>query len=215
MAQLSGTGSEGSSSNWPNIVRAIAILIPVVAAIPTVFDLYTAIREDIPFWEVRWRLKQGELSRRNWDCQPQMQYAKLANLKAGESDKSLIFASACPKSGDTHVRLHRSTTTGPSQLWISYNELSAQRRGFRWVDIVFGSSSANAAEPAKTMGSSRLRMAQAASFEVMCTALASRDKIIQVVKEGGQCFKEEVSPYGGKVGKREPVACTTKCDTLV
>ena len=84
MTELAG-GSADRSSTWANVVRAIAILVPVVAAIPTAFDLYTAIKQDIPFWEVRWRLKQGELSQRNWDCQPHMKYEQLANLGAGAS----------------------------------------------------------------------------------------------------------------------------------
>lgn len=209
MTELAG-GSADRSSTWANVVRAIAILVPVVAAIPTAFDLYTAIKQDIPFWEVRWRLKQGELSQRNWDCQPHMKYEQLANLGAGASDKSQIFASACPKSGDTHVRLHRASATFPSQLWISFQELSAEKRGFRWLDIVFGSSAEAAGAGRRTAGRGR-KVAQAASFQVMCTAWVERDKIVQIVKEGSQCFKENVSPFGGKVRGREPVQCSTKC----
>ena len=68
-----------------------------------------------------------------------------------------------------------------------------------------------AAEAGGAKDARRVRIAQAASFQVMCTAWVERDKIVQIVKEGNQCFKENVSPFGGKVRGREPVQCSAKC----
>lgn len=192
-------------STFGSILRVLLVLVPVAAAIPTAFDLYTAISEDVPFWEVRSVIRQGQLAQRNWDCHPQMKYSSLADLNIANTDKSFIFAGACPKSGDTHVRLQRPDTGAPAQLWISYNELSAERNGFRWTDILFGPQEAQAAE------SGRMKIAQASTFEFMCTAWVEKDKIVQIVKEGAQCFQEEISPRGGKVSNRKTVACDTKC----
>lgn len=198
---------ETDHNGWTfgSIVRIIVVLVPVAAAIPTVFDLYTAITEDVPFWEVRSIIRQGKLAQRNWDCQPQMKYSELADLKIPNDHESYIFAGACPKSGDTHVRLQNAETGVPSQLWISYNELNTERAGFNWLDILRGPKKATAAERTS------IQFAQASTFQVMCVAWVEKSKIVQIVKEGDKCYREEVSPLGGKVLGRTEVACTEKC----
>lgn len=202
---MAGNDQESQSSTFGRIFRILLVLVPVAAAVPTAFDLYTAISEDVPFWEVRSIIRQGQLAQRNWDCQPQMKYSELADLTVTKVDSSHIFAGACPKSGDTHVRLQNIETGVPSQLWISYTELSSERRGFRWTDILLGPTKAQAGER------SLIRLAQAGAFKVMCVAWVDKKTMVQIVKEGDKCYREEVSPLGGKVLKREDVACDMKC----
>jgi hypothetical protein len=64
---------------------------------------------------------------------------------------------------------------------------------------------ANAAE-----GDAPVRLAQA-PMEVVCQALVSKMQLVRIVKEGGKCFRETMSPVRGSVDKREEVPCETKC----
>ena len=51
----------------------------------------------------------------------------------------------------------------------------------------------------------------AQSMEVVCQSLLSKTQLVRVVKEGGKCFREVLSPVRGSVESREEVPCETKC----
>jgi hypothetical protein len=42
-------------------------------------------------------------------------------------------------------------------------------------------------------------------------ALISKQALVRVVREGGKCYRETMSPVRGSVDKREEVPCETKC----
>jgi hypothetical protein len=54
------------------------------------------------------------------------------------------------------------------------------------------------------------RLAQEGGMEVLCQARRG-DKVVRIVKDGGKCYRETVSPMKGGIDKSEEVSCDTRC----
>ena len=47
-------------------------------------------------------------------------------------------------------------------------------------------------------------------MEVMCQKKQG-EKIVRIIKDGGKCYRETVSPLKGSVDRREEIACSLSC----
>jgi hypothetical protein len=169
----------------------------IVGAVPTAITAYHAWQYKIPFTQVSHRLAQYEIWERNIDCK--VEYKALSTAQGTKVD-----VGACAKTGDISLKI--SSTDGKATYeWIAYNQLQkpgeAPPAGI--LDLLVGV--ANAQSPDRPV-----RLAQGA-LEVVCQSLVSKQQLVRVVKEGGKCFRETMSPVRGTIDKREEVPCDTKC----
>ncbi len=179
------------------LIKGIALVATIIGAIPTAITIYHAWTYKIPYSQVSHRLTQYDLWIKNLDCT--IDYKALSTAGGTKVD-----VGACQKTGDISIKI--SAEDGKATYeWIAYNQLqkpgeAPKSQGV--LDLIFGA--ARAAD-----GEGRIQLAQS-NLEVMCKSLVS-GKIVQIVKEGGQCYREVVSPMRSSVESREPVACDAKC----
>ena len=190
------------------IARVIAITAAVAGSIPTATNLYHSWVHGIPYNEVSHRLSQYDLWVKNFECK--IDYRSLTTAQGTKLD-----AGACPKSGD--VALKVTTPAGGSAYeWIAFDQLqrASQKSASVWSLLVSEATAAEGA-PAATSGTDalpapRTQLAQA-GIQVVCQTLQSKSQIIRIVNEGGKCYRETISPFHGKVEKRDEVPCNTTC----
>lgn len=185
---------------YATLIRVLVISVPVIGAIPTAMNLYQAWKLGISPSEVSHRLAQYDLAIKNFDCR--IDYKA---LNAGEGVR--IDAGACPTSGDIQIKI--TPPSGKATIeWIAFNSLNraspARAGGFGWL------IPSAAAQEASGGGFTPLRVAQAGQ-QVLCKSLVSRTQSVQVISEGGKCYRETVSLVHGKVEQREEVPCNTSC----
>lgn len=205
--QSLATAPPGSGlSKYAMLIRVLVISVPVIGAVPTAMNLYQAWKLGISPSEVSHRLAQYDLAIKNFDCR--IDYKA---LNAGDGVR--IDAGACPSSGDIQIKI--TPPSGKATIeWIAFNSLnrtsSARMSGVSgWL---VSSAAAQEAPSAAGAGSglTPVRVAQAGQ-QVLCKSLVSRTQSVQVISEGGKCFRETVSLVHGKVEKREEVPCNTSC----
>jgi hypothetical protein len=178
-------------------LKTAALIVTIVGAIPTAITAYHAWQYKIPFSKVSHRLQQYEIWERNIDCK--VEYKALSTAQGTKVD-----VGACAKTGDISLKV--SSADGKATYeWISYNQLQkpGEQQPSGILDLLVGV--ANAQSPDRPV-----RLAQAA-MEVVCQSLVSKKELVRVVKEGGKCFRETMSPLRGTIDKREEVPCDTKC----
>ena len=187
----------GPVQRFVPILKTLALVVTIVGAIPTAITAYHAWQYQVPFTQVSHRLQQFEIWERNIDC-------KIDYKARSTAQGTKLDAGACPSTGDISLKV--STDDGKATYeWIAYSQLQkpgeAPPAGF--LDLLIGSARADQSAPRTMM------MAQ--GMEVVCQSLVSKTQLVRVVKEGGQCYREVVSPVRGSVDKRDPVPCDTKC----
>jgi hypothetical protein len=199
---------------WATAIRVAAIAVTAVGAAPTAMNLYHSYKNGIPYDQVSQALKQAELWRKNMECAGRLELRPL-NTGAG----TRIEAGSCPSSGDIQIKVVASN--GKSSIaWIPLDEIQKGqaeliRKGPATQMLALLFPPAHAAGPAApgapAAGTSAVTPVQGAPIKVECQAMPTQQMIIRVVNEGGKCFREEFSPFQGKVMKRQEVPCTTKC----
>ncbi len=210
MAQQTEERTEAGSGMGHAFGRAISALkiavlvVSVAAAIPTARNLYVSWTQDIPFSEVSHRLTQYELVMKNISCK--ISYKPLVTAKGIRLD-----VGACPTSGDIAVMV-TGPQGGQTYQWIDFAQLRKPGQvSAGLLDLVIGS--AHAADLSRPGDGARplasFKVAQA-SLEVMCQARKG-NQVVRIIKQGGKCYRELLSPLRGTVDKREEVACTTTC----
>jgi hypothetical protein len=180
-----------------SVLKNVALVVTILGAIPTAITAYHAYTFGVPFSEVPARLAQYELWVKNIDCK--IDYKALSTAQGTKVD-----VGACDKTGDIALKLSSPDGKAAYQ-WIAYNELQkpgapVQSTGF--LDMLISAARAGD-EPAQSF-----RVAQA--LEVVCQSVQGKN-IVRIVKEGGKCFKEVVSPIKGTVDKRDEISCDTTC----
>jgi hypothetical protein len=188
------------------IARAIAITAAIAGAIPTGVNLYHSWAHGIPYSEVSHRLSQYDLWVKNFECK--IEYRAL-NTQGG----TRVDVGSCPKNGDIAIKI--STPNGRAAYeWIAFENLAKSTAASLLHMVV---TPAYAEEPAKKSAAPAIQLAQAAGggngMQVVCQSLQSKAMIIRIVNEGGKCYRENFSPFVGKVEKREEVPCNTQCPT--
>jgi hypothetical protein len=191
------SGSKGLFGPITPFLKTAALVVTIVGAVPTAITAYHAWQYKIPFTQVSHRLAQYEIWERNIDCK--VEYKALSTAQGTKVD-----VGACAKTGDISLKVSSSDGKATYE-WIAYNQLQkpgeAPPAGI--LDLIIGV--ANAQSPDRPV-----RLAQGA-LEVVCQSLVSKQQLVRVVKEGGKCFRETMSPVRGTVDKREEVPCDTKC----
>lgn len=187
----------GPVQRFVPFLKTAALVVTIVGAVPTAITAYHAWQYKVPFTQVSHRLAQYEIWERNIDCQ--IEYKALSTSQGTKVD-----AGACASTGDISLKV--STADGKSTYeWIAYNQLQkpgeVPASGF--LDLIIGAARADEG------GRQGTRVAQ--SLEVVCQTLVSKTQLVRVVKEGGKCFREVMSPMRGSVDKRDEVPCETKC----
>lgn len=187
------------------LIRVLVISVPVIGAVPTAMNLYQAWKLGISPSEVSHRLTQYDLAIKNFDCR--IDYKA---LNAGDGVR--IDAGACPTSGDIQIKI--TPPSGKATIeWIAFNSLNraSSTRTSGLANWLISPAAAQEAPQASGTGAvPPVRIAQAGQ-QVLCKSLVSRTQSVQVISEGGKCFRETVSLVHGKVEKREEVPCNTSC----
>lgn len=188
----------GPARRFVPLIKTAALLATILGAVPTAITAYNAYRFGVPFSEVSERLAQYDLIVKNLNCK--IDYKAISTAQGTKID-----AGACSSTGDIALKI--STADGKSAYqWIAYTELHKPGEppaSTGILDLLIGAANAGAAgQP--------VRVAQGA-MEVMCEQLLGPQKLIRVIKEGGKCYRETMSPVRGTVDKREEVPCETKC----
>ena len=197
--------------------RIAAIGAAIAGAFPTGMNLYQSWTHGIPYTEVSHRLSQHDLWIKNFDCK--IDYRA---LNTGQGTR--IDVGACPKSGDIAIKI--SAQNGKATYeWIPFEKLQKASASLWPIDLLI--ATAHAQQPATAPSARHQRLvrrnrqalpppdgtAQAASgMQVVCEALPSKTQLIRIVNDAGKCFRETISPYQGKVEKREEVPCNTTCN---
>lgn len=189
----------GPVNRFVPFLKTAALVVTIVGAVPTAITAYHAWQYKVPFSQVSHRLAQYEIWERNIDCK--IEYKALSTAEGTKID-----AGACDETGDISLKV--STDDGKATYeWIAYNQL--QKPGEApppsgILDLLIGSARAQNA------AASSVRLAQG-GMEVVCQSLVSKTQLVRVVKEGGKCYREIMSPVRGTVDKRDEVPCETTC----
>lgn len=208
MSVMSEDAKRGPLAKTLVAARAVAVAAAVAGATPTLLNLYHSWQHGIPFWDVSHRLAQYDLWVKNIDCK-----VDYRSLNAGQGIR--IDAGACPKSRDIAVKV--TTQDGAaSHEWIAFEKLQKAKTARAAVfELIVASAAAE--EVSATARADRAggpapmtRLAQAGDIKIVCQSLQGQT-VIRVVNEGGKCFREQFSPFQGRVEKREEVPCNTTC----
>jgi hypothetical protein len=194
---MSDDAPTGPTSRFVSLLKTTALVVSILAAIPTAITVYHAWQYKVPFTQVSHRLAQYDLWVKNLDCK--IDYKALATAQGTKVD-----VGACPTSGDIAIKI--SAADGKSTYeWIAYNQLQkpGEQPPASFIDLIIGVAQAD------SLGA-RTQLAQS-SMEVVCQSLVSKSQLVRIVKEGGKCYRETMSPVRGSVDKREEVPCETKC----
>ncbi len=187
----------GPLQRFVPFLKTAALVVTIVGAIPTAITVYHAWQYKIPFNQVSHRLEQYDILLRNIDC-------KIAYKALSTAQGTKVDVGACPTTGDISLKI--SAADGKATYeWIAYNQLQkpGEQPEGSFLDLIIGMARAESAgEP--------VHLAQGA-LEVVCQSLVSKKELVRVVKEGGKCYRETVSPVRGSVDKREEVPCDTQC----
>jgi hypothetical protein len=206
------SGGGGPLSKTFLFARVAAICAAIAGAMPTAMNLYQSWTHGIPYSEVSHRLSQYDLWVKNFEC-------KIDYRALNTSQGTRIDVGACPKSGDIAIKL--SATSGKATYeWIPFEKLQKASASLWHLEFLVGT--AHAAQPGlsdippPSVSQPRApapfaQLAQATSgMQVVCEALQGKS-VLRIVNDGGKCYREMISPYQGKVDKREEVPCTTTC----
>lgn len=186
----------GPVQRFVPFLKTAALVVTIVGAIPTAITAYHAWQYKVPFTQVSHRLQQYEIWERNIDCK--IDYKALSTAQGAKVD-----AGACAATGDISLKV--STPDGKATYeWIAYNQLKkpGEEAPSSLLDLFVGAARAEAVPKS-------LLVAQ--GMEVVCQSLVSKTQLVRVVKEGGKCFREILSPVRGSVDKRDEVPCETTC----
>jgi hypothetical protein len=215
------SGAAGPLSKTFLFARVAAIGAAIAGAFPTGMNLYQSWTHGIPYTEVSHRLSQHELWIKNFECK--IDYRA---LNTGQGTR--VDVGACPKSGDIAIKI--SAQNGKATYeWIPFEKLQKASASLWPLDLLITTAHAEQTSAPASLSPVFLapaptgaviatppptgpRIAQAAGgMQVVCEALPSKTQLIRIVNDAGKCFRETISPYQGKVEKREEVPCTTTC----
>ncbi len=185
-------------------IKAAVLIVSIAAAVPTAQNLYYSWANGIPFREVPHRLAQYGLWMKNLECKIEYRSLMTAN-------NSKVQVGACHKTGDIAIKITGDAGRSAYE-WIAFDQL--QKPGTQTASILeFLVPAANAGglgQLKSLAGTGAARLAQDSGMEVLCQARHG-DKIVRVIKDGGKCHRETVSPMKGAIEKSEEVACDTHC----
>jgi hypothetical protein len=177
------------------LIRAIAIGVPVVGALPTACNLYQSWKHGIPFSQVAHKLEPYDLWVRNMDCP--IEYKELT---ANQNTK--VDIGVCPTNGDISIKV--PLPEGKALIeWIAFERLKEENA---LANLLIGTAYAEGGSAAIR----DLHLAQATN-QVVCQGWESSSTIVRILREGARCFRETISPYQGRVDKRTEVPCLTGC----
>jgi hypothetical protein len=204
-SRLSLTALEKPVNRTMRIVQFAVLAVSVAAAVPTAQNLYYSWQHDVPFTEVSHRLAQYELWMKNLDCK--VDYRALSTAGGTRVD-----VGACGKTGDIAIKV--SGRNGQATYeWIAYEQLqkpASQTASVMRLFVTEALAAANETEtPQSRDAAGAMRVAQA-GMEVLCEARV-KDQIVRVVKDGGKCYREALSPFKGSIDSRTEVPCDTQC----
>jgi hypothetical protein len=185
-------------------LKFAVLAVSVAAAVPTAQNLYYSWKHDVPFSEVSHRLDQYDLWMKNLDCK--IDYRALSTAGGTKVD-----VGSCAKTGDIAIKV--SGPNGEATYeWIAYNNLqkpTSRTAGVMGLFVTAALAEQTVPQSTAPDADPSQRVAQA-GMEVVCEAKV-KDQILRIVKDGGKCFRELVSPFKGSIDSREEVPCTTQC----
>jgi hypothetical protein len=185
-------------------IQAAVLIVSIAAAIPTAHNLYYSWINGIPFREVPHRLAQYDLWMKNLECK--IEYRSLLTASGNK-----VQVGACQKTGDIAIKISGDAGRAAYE-WIAFDQL--QKPGAQTASIlgllVPAANAAGLGQLASTAGTGMTRLAQDSGMEVLCQAKHG-DKVVRIVKDGGKCYRETVSPMKGGIDKSEEVSCDTRC----
>jgi hypothetical protein len=187
----------GPLSKFTPLLKTVVLIVTALGAIPTAVTAYYAWHYKVPFAQVSHRLAQYDILVRNIDCP--IDYKALSTTEGTRVD-----VGACPTTRDISLKVS-SPDGGATYEWIAYNQLRkpGESPPAGLLDLLFGIAYADSR-------GAPVQLAQAA-MQVVCQSIVGPTELVRVVKEGGKCYRETVSPVRGTVDKREEVPCDTQC----
>jgi len=113
-----------------------------------------------------------------------------------------IHVGVCPTNGDISIKV--AMPDGKAIVeWIAFDRLKQTN-----ALLSFLASPVYAGERGPTATASQFAQA---SSQVVCQGWAGSARIVRIVRDGGRCFRETISPYQGHVDTRAEVPCNTSC----
>lgn len=205
-------GNIHSRPRWQGPAAVAGILFGLVGFYEPAKDLYKRFNDPDAYKDVisvEYADMQRSLWQKNGSCVGTMEM-RHAPLRSNVD----IRAGACPN-GDVLVQMYPQNRPAVSH-WISLapaGPASASAAG------LFPAAMAGALTPealervVDQSGTHKVQMA----ITTVCKAWedGKQTRLVRVVNENGQCFKEITNVYSGRIEYREPSACETKCGPQV
>jgi hypothetical protein len=185
-------------------VKAAVLAVSVAAAVPTAQNLYYSWVNGIPYSEVPHRLAQYDLWMKNLECKIEYRALNTAN-------GNKVQAGACRKTGDIAIKITGSGRRSAYE-WIAFDQLQKPVTQTASVleYLVPAANAGGLGQLRSTAGTGAALLVQEGGMEVLCQARHG-DKVVRIIKDGGKCTRETVSPLKGSIEKSEEVACDTRC----
>jgi hypothetical protein len=194
-----GDGAPNRRSFTQQLVFYGAVFLALLSLYDPVKDIYTTyLYPEIGDEPVEVALQQQKLTERNLDClvgaQPQ---------EVPLNQKVTVRLLACEKTGDIQVAVYPENA--PAKLrWITPHVAETKTAGLAKLGLggLFETPLASGVKPAQMQ------------IATVCTAWEDetrRARLIRITNEGGQCFKEIVNVFTGRIDYREKAACNAPC----
>jgi len=183
------------------VVQLGILAVSIVAAIPTLINLYHSYTQGVPFERVNHLLAQQKMWQTQGACMPEIKFDELTT-----GQKTKVFVGACPQSGDILFRLVSNNGQINHEWFPLKNFEVASETGFSLIDWLVSRAKAS-----ERSSDGRIRLAQASTFSVVCQVMQPENTMVRIVKEGSVCYRETMSLFTGAVSGREQVPCNSSC----
>jgi len=172
--------------------------IAVLGAIPQYINVIKGLAIGVETSKVSYSEYQHKLWMKNVNCN-----LSLSTIKTIEN--SSLSIGACP-TGDIQINIIAPDDDKRFVRWFDFDELKNVNSIHNGIFDKLGISTAIAEEIVPL----KIQLARSDS-EVMCQKLLSKRKLIRIIREGEQCYKETINTYTGKVEERIVVKCSSSC----
>lgn len=200
MSDQYAMGGDGrrSRSFTENIVFYGAVFLALLSLYDPLKDAYTVWRyPEISGDPIEVSLQQQALNEKNLDC-----LIGATPQEVPLTEKVRVRLLACEKTGDIHVAVYPDNASAKSR-WITPNAPETKTASLSYLGL-------GSLEP---FSNGNMRKTQSAITNI-CTAWedpSRKARLIRVTNENGQCWKEIVNVFTGRVDYREKAECNAPC----
>ena len=171
--------------------------IAVLGAIPQYIDVIKGLVIGVDANQVSYAENQHRLWVKNQDCHPELHTIKTV-------ENSDVSVGACP-TGDIQINI-KYPDNSKVVRWYGFDELKNMSSNNNGLYELLGIRTA----VAEVTIHSELQLLSLEN-QVICQEFLGKGKLVRIIRDGDECYREIINTYTGEVEERKPVECSTAC----